>query len=98
MAKYKIIRFGLGEVISDQATVGEIPAVTLEPSTEQPGVVGERGPDLPLTELREGSVVLEFHGSSGAKVLIEDIALALNKSGINIHEFLGRLSQKLAAL
>lgn len=95
---YTTIRFGLGEVISDKAVVGEIPAVTLEPLKDAPGIVGNKGPDLPLDELRDGTVVLEFHGSSGAEVLIEDIAMSLQKQGINIHAFLGNLSDGLVKL
>lgn len=84
MGNYQTIRFGLGEVISDMATVGEYPAVTLEPSKEEPGTVGERGPDLPLSELRMGSTVL-----------IEDIAKSLLKKGHNLSMFLRQLAASI---
>jgi hypothetical protein len=95
---YNTIRFGLGEVISDRAKVGTdpwYPAVTLEPALENPGIVGTRGPDEPLTELRDGSTVLEFHGAEGAKILIEDIALSLLGKGHNLSDFLRQMATKL---
>ena len=95
MGNYQTIRFGLGEVISDTATVGEYPAVTLEPSKDEPGIVGELGPDLPLAELRPGSTVLEFHGKQGAEVLIEDIVKSLLKKGHNLSPFLRALAIRI---
>lgn len=95
MANYRTIRFGLGEVIADTATVGEYPAITLEPSRDEPGVVGEPGPDLPRTELRPGSIVLEFHGKQGAEILIEDIVKSLFKKGHNLSPFLRSLAVRI---
>lgn len=92
MSNYTTIRFGLGEVISDRATSGEFPAVTLEPAKDDPGEVGKKGPDLPLSELRDGSTVLEFHGIEGAKVLIGDIVASLVNNGADLSEFLAELS------
>lgn len=92
---FRTIRSGLGEVICDQAVSVEDPhwpSVTIEPSADAPGEVGKPGPNLPLTELRDGSIVLEFHGPLGAQVLIEDIALVLHKSGYSLAQFLYDLS------
>lgn len=97
MKTYQTIRIGLGEVICDIATVGRYAAVTLEPSKEEPGTVGEPGPDLPLTELRPGSTVLEFHGKQGAEVLIEDIVKSLRKKGHNLSMFLRQLATSIEA-
>lgn len=88
MGSYRTIRIGLGEVICDKATSGIYPAITLEPSLDEPGIVGEKGPDLPLSELRDGSLVLEFHGADGAKVLIEDTLSALKQKGHDLRPFL----------
>jgi len=94
----RTIRFGLGEVICDVATAGEsIPAVTLEPCVDEPGTVGKRGPDLPVDQLRSGSIVLEFHGAEGAKILIEDISRSLLKRGLNLSAWLDQLSWEIAA-
>ena len=90
MNTYTTIRFGLGEVISDCATVGEIPAVTLESSKDEPGVVGEPGPHEP--NLREGAIVLEFHHRRGAEILIEDIVKAHLKKDENLSMFLRHLA------
>jgi len=64
------------------------PAITLEPALDEPGIVGEDGPDLPLTELRDGSILLEFHGADGAKVMIQDIIAALTRAGHDLNPFL----------
>ncbi len=78
MQDVKVVQLGLGLVISNWGTYKGKPAVFLEPA-ETPGNVGDLAPVSPTDSVLPGSVILQFHGDSGAKVLLEDIFEALSK-------------------
>jgi hypothetical protein len=94
MGNYQTIRFGLGEVVAYRAKSNGYPAVILEPCRGAPGEVSKDVPVLSIFELREGSMVLEFHGADGAKILIKDIVFALAAEGYDLSPFLLELADK----
>jgi hypothetical protein len=68
-----IVELGYGTVSIDKGTFGGVPAVFIEP-VNPAGVLGEKGPDLPLNSLRPGAVILEIHNQRGADVLADNLA------------------------
>jgi hypothetical protein len=71
-----VIQFGLGKVVSTVGKSDGFPAVVIEPASP----TGEVGADASGNALQDvilaGAVILEFHGDSGAGVLVEDIVKA----------------------
>lgn len=79
----RIIRIGLGEVISNWGTSNGKPAVIIEPANK-PGPVGHRGPGSNDDPLHEDAVVLEIHAPEGLEVLVDDMRKALEAKGIHV--------------
>lgn len=87
MENTRIVRFGLGQVVSNWGTYEGKPAVFIEPVLGEPGVcgddlLGDREPQiLGKTEvgpLSDGAIVLVLDGDiRGAEVLLEDIHSAM---------------------
>lgn len=81
MSDVKVVRIGLGEVVSNWGTYEGIPALFIEPATRA-GIVGEKEfPDSEeiKTDVRDGGIILQFHNANGADILIEDINSALGR-------------------
>lgn len=84
MEDVKVVRFGLGEVVSNFGTFGGHPAVFIEP-VEPIGPVGSPGPDMAKDSVVSGGLILQFLKEDGADILIEDILSALGRSNGSAH-------------
>lgn len=83
----RIIRIGLGEVVSNWGTYHGKPALFIEPvlgKPQSPGVHVTEGiePQICKDFVSDGGTVLVFHDRSGAEVIIEDINSALSSEPI----------------
>ena len=76
----KIVVFGRGEVVSCPGLSHGHPAVILDPA-KKPGEVGKHAIGYD-GQPSEDSVVLEFQGNSGLRVLMEDIHTAFEMVGV----------------
>jgi hypothetical protein len=76
----KIIKVGLGEIVSTPGISNGKPALIIEPANK-PGVVGY---DAGQPELHEDAIVLEIHAAEGVEVLVDDIRKALEKHGVHV--------------
>jgi hypothetical protein len=79
MKNVKVIRIGLGEVVSNWGTYEGQYAVFLEPVAEH-GIPGEEAPAhlTAADSVKDESTIIQFYSQEGARVLIEDIQSALN--------------------
>lgn len=78
----RIVRLGLGEVVSNWGMYGDKPAVFIEPVLGEAGKVGDylpegREPQIQKNSVTTDAIVIEIHDVQGAKVLIEDIQKAV---------------------
>lgn len=81
MSDVKVVKFGLGEVVSNWGTYEGMPCVFLEPA-DAPGAIGDVAAGysgIGENPLRPGTVVLQFHKREGVKILLEDIHTAIAK-------------------
>jgi len=77
----KVIKLGLGEVVTNWGTHNGVPAVFIEPVLGDAGDVGEqvsgnRESQIKNDSVSDGSVVIEIHNIRGLHVLLEDFASA----------------------
>lgn len=67
-----IIKLGRGEYSIDAGEYEGVPAVFIEPVSPA-GTPGEKGPELPLNSLQEGSFIIRIHDQRAAQVLAENL-------------------------
>jgi hypothetical protein len=83
----KIIRLGIGEVVSNWGTSNGFPALIIEPVDEK-GVVGCRAPGENSDPLHPEAIVFEIHSTPGVQILLEDIHSALLSGSFPIPQML----------
>jgi len=76
----RIIKVGLGEIVSTPGVSNGKPALIIEPAWK-PGVVGY---DANQTDLHPDAIVFEIHAAEGAEVLVDDIRRALANHAIHV--------------
>jgi hypothetical protein len=75
----KLVRIGMGEVVSQLGLSNGCPCVIIEPVPVS-GEVGTPGPDeMNRGPVHEDGLVLEIHTVKGAEILIEDLQKVIGK-------------------
>jgi len=80
-----VIELGRGEYSIDAGDYEGVPAVFIEP-VKPAGVPREKGPDLPLNSLQEGSFILRIHDQRAAQVLADKLLFTQPKKRPTIAE------------
>lgn len=78
----KVIKLGLGQVVSNWGRHNGVPAVFIEPVIGGPGAIGatlsgDRETQIKNDSISDGGVVIEIHDIRGLHVLLEDFASAV---------------------
>lgn len=79
----RVIKLGLGEVVSNWGQHGEVPAVFIEPAIDHSGEIGRtlmphEQPQIRTGSVSEGGLIIEIHDVEGMKVVIDDMWSAIH--------------------
>jgi|HubBroStandDraft_1064217.scaffolds.fasta_scaffold282356_2 hypothetical protein len=83
----RVVKLGLGIVVSNWGMSNGVPSVFLEPVLGEPGQNGQkvedgREPQIKADSVSHGGIIFELHDPVGVEVFIEDLrsAIAQTKS------------------